>query len=275
MKVFYEVLPPTLGRVMYRIRDALLKHAPPGVVLVKEDADVQIVDVIGPGGVAEIRSDRGREYVVLQHTWLTSWRGLDFWKPVWDGARLVVSYHDLPYDRYLRLPWGVDFDLFRLPERRSVKYGVLTTGYDARQEAIDEPLAASAALGWPGVHIGGHAPRVATRLENVSDEHLVDLYGATAWVAGLRRVEGFELPALEGLACGARPLLFDTAGYRYWYGDHAVYVPEVEDSRELTAALIAAMRPGPVPVTVEERESLRRRFDWQVIASQFWEAVLR
>lgn len=273
MRVYYEIHPSTLGRVMYRIRDALMARKPTGVLRARGEADVQVIDVIGPGALEFL--GRGREYVIMQHCWTTSWRGIDFWKPIWDKARLVVSYHDLPYDRYLRIPWGADFEFFRAQER-VVKYGVMTTGYDEYQEAIVEPIAASNRFGWPGVQVGN--PLSERRLwvdhrSDVSDDEMRRLYSQSAWVAAMRWGEGFELPAVEGLACGARPICFDTPGYRHWFGDHAVYVEERREG--LVDRIAEAMGSGPRPVSAEERTELEQTFGWNVIAKKFWEAVLR
>src|SRR5688572_2109297 len=136
MKVYAEVLPPTLGRAMYRINAQLRLHAPARVVFTShaDEADLQILDVIGAGSMDYLRRPK---YVMLQHTFLSA--APDFWRPHFAGAELVMSYHDLPAlmgwsdFAFYRAPWGVDPTAF-VDERLSRDRAALTTGYDSGGE---------------------------------------------------------------------------------------------------------------------------------------------
>jgi glycosyltransferase involved in cell wall biosynthesis len=109
--------------------------------------------------------------------------------------------------------------------------------------------------------------------ERVTDDRLATLYSRCRYVSGLRRGEGFELPVIEGLACGARPVCFDVPCYRDWFDGHAIFVHEVSPE-QLVPELVEVFRREPAPVTPEERDAVLARFDWSRICSRFWQLVL-
>ena len=106
-----------------------------------------------------------------------------------------------------------------------------------------------------------------------TDDEVADMWSQCSYVAGMRRIEGFELPALEGLACGSRPVVFDAPHYRNWFGEHAEYVPET-DHDSVVEALKRLFSGRLRPVTESEREAVVRKFDWEVLTKGFWEALL-
>lgn len=279
LSVYYEVVPATLGRVMYRINRALKRHAPAWVRFVTSPglADLQILDAVGIGCFEHLRC---RRFVLLMHTWKTSWGGTVEWLPHFRQADLVVSYHDLPSLvkdaswRFLRLPWGVDGEVFR-PRGMTRTHAVLTTGYDDGQEAIRECHEAARRLGAPSVHLNARFPWMWPGLDvvdGINDEALATWYSRCWYVSGLRRIEGFELPVLEGLCCGARPIVFDTPTAREWFDGHAIFVPEVEPAA-LTDVLTEVLRESPRFVTADERATVLDRFGWTALAARFWAAI--
>jgi hypothetical protein len=276
------------SRSIMRVASALKRHAPASIEITKDraGADFIVHHVVGVQNFAaepldeRIEKDR-KPYAVVQYC-LRSTERPDpaFWGPLWRGAEVVWSYYDLgkfcsdagrsPDFRFLFHPLGVDGSVFR-PNGGGKRYVVGTSGWVAETEAVGE--CAAAANGRGHFHLGPDLgfPGVEYR-EGISDEMLAGFWGACSYVAGLRRCEGFELPAYEGLACGARPVVFDAPHYRRWLGDHAVYVPEVEPA-ELTERLREVFATPPTPVSVEEREEFVGRFGWPAIARKFWEAV--
>ncbi|HWI70162.1 MAG TPA: hypothetical protein VNS88_17650, partial [Nitrospiraceae bacterium] len=78
---------------------------------------------------------------------------------------------------------------------------------------------------------------------------------------------------LEGLMCGARPIVFDRPDMRQWYEGHAVFIPECSGP-DLTQELIEVMSHEPDPVMSIEREIILERFSWKPIVRGFWEQVL-
>jgi glycosyltransferase involved in cell wall biosynthesis len=132
---------------------------------------------------------------------------------------------------------------------------------------------AAQGLGLDVQHLGSTLgrPGVACYVD-VSDQDVARLYQRSRYVSGLRRIEGFELPAAEGLLCGARPILFDRPHYRKWYGDLAVYIPE--EPRPQAQASIADVLAGPYRcVTAEERDAAAAWFSWERVCRGFWEQI--
>lgn len=282
MRVCAEVLPRNLSRAMHRINHHLRETAPSGVTFVDDPgrADLQILDVVGQGSLRYLGC---RDYVLIQHGYRTTETpDAAHWLPLFHGARLVVSFYDLPTLTgsdsfpFLRSPWGVDANVFRLPPPGTDRdLGVLTTGYSTAGEAILESHQSVVATGGYGAHLGrvDGLPAETLQFSDLGDSEVVALYQRARYVSGLRRHEGFELPVIEGLACGARPICFDTANYRYWFGDHAVYVPE-RFGADLVEALTDAVRRPPVPVTDAERDQVTRQFAWATIGADIWSAIM-
>ncbi len=111
--------------------------------------------------------------------------------------------------------------------------------------------------------------RGSRRLGYVSDEDLAALYEGARVVAFLSLNEGFGLPAVEALACGARLLVSDLPVMRWVCGDLAEYVNPVSVDA-IQAALKACLRSGPCDSRVKEwrSEQVRARFSWESSACQ-------
>ena len=92
-------------------------------------------------------------------------------------------------------------------------------------------------------------------------------------MSGLRRIEGFELPAAEGLLCGARPIMFDRPHYRDWFNKWAIFIPE-GNREEVLQSLIDVFQQEYRPVTLEEIAEARQLFDWQSIINGFWRYII-
>jgi D-inositol-3-phosphate glycosyltransferase len=226
------------------------------------------------------------------------------WESLWSKALAVWSYYDMqdrftwggisdpdtvtvaPAARQLYLaPLGVNLDVFH-PSHSPVAaaalrdVGVVTSGFISgpTEEAIEEVAVAAHLAGLTTVHLGPatvtgmtkHVPGWSS-MTGISDNELAALYSRAQWVSGLRHGEGFELPVLEGLACGARPICFDTPTYRRWFNGHAVFVPECS-GEELIGHLTTALSAQPMPVLPDEVSTLER-FDWQLVAEGFWRAL--
>ncbi len=289
MKVFLAPLPDNLSKAMFRVAGALARYAPSGVEIVRkpEDADVQLLHVIGRGSLKHLRCER---YVVLQYCYRsTEWGAVPgAWGSFWAAAEFVWSYYDLhdamPADaRFMEAPLGVD-NAFLKSSLNLNRAGVMTSGYVSGPgaEAVEEVALAAAAVEIPVVHIG---PRLIVGMERVppgnwtarsgiSDAALARLYSRSLWVSGLRHVEGFELPAAEGLLCGARPIMFDRPETRRWYDGFAEFIPECSGPPlvEILTELFS-LTPHDFQVSLvslEERAEASRRFSWPKIAGEFW-----
>ena len=280
MKVYAEVLPNTLGRAMYRVNKNIKKYAPDRIEFVDkaDDADFQILDAIGKGSLEYIRH---KNYVVLQHCYVTTeTRSLDVWGDFWKNANLVCSYIDLPNlskfneFNFLRIPWGVDSNLFYRIAGTPKTYDFLTTGYVAETECIEQAVTAIKAEGKSMVHIGGNLHlNGIKRFENISDEQMRELYNRSRYTLGLRRLEGFELPIIEGTLCNSRGVCIDDPCYSYWYGNLVEYIAD-GDFDYITNQLRELLNKPYREVTEKEIQFVKEKFDWEVIMTKIWKRIL-
>jgi len=307
MKVFVNT-PPGLSRAMSRVEQALMIHAPKEIEFVHSAklADVVFLHVIGhpeTADAAQKLKDAGKQYVIIQYCLRTTQKpNTRDWLDIWQGAKLVWSYYDLhqlfkqdcgeqdepsddlsDYDvDFYHSPLGVDASFRRSFVDEDRYIDIMTSGYVSHPcaEAIEEAAYAAHSLGKSMTHLGpvpegfGRTlPGNWVSVHDITDDALAGLYQRTKWVSGLRHGEGFELPALEGLACGARPILFDRPEMRQWYGDYAVFVPECH-SEELEQHLVNVLKTDPLPVTAYERKQIHDYFDWSKIMHGLWQGVL-
>lgn len=279
---------------MFRVANALTRYRPADVEIVEREADADLL-VLHVIGLEAVDYRPHQRCAVIQYCLNTTQPGdSEPWHPLWERAALVWSYYDLhrrtcfPFGRnFYHAPIGID-PVFRAParEERLRDITILTSGYvnGRGQEAIQEPhVACQLVPGATAMHLGP-IPEGLTRpfkfnyRYDLGDSEVAALYHRCKWVAGLRFVEGFELGVVEGLACGARPIVFDRPDNRYWFEGHAVFVPENYDDRgfdseELTYRLADIIGRDPAPVTAEERREVLARFHWPTILDGFWRAV--
>lgn len=288
MRVFLRPYPTALSRALTRVADALEQHAPPGVTIVarREEADLVIHHVIGKGSLADIQADvdAGRRYAMIQYCVKSSDmpEPLD-WLPYWQRAALTWSYYDLAqWDEYgdntfnfYHAPLGVDRSVFKLPVPQPERdYLLATTGYVAESESLRECAEAVKRAGGRMIHLGPKTLNLGAHVDyalGITDAEWAALLGRSRFVAGLRRIEGFEFPVIEGLACGAWPIVFDQPHYRQWFGHFAHTVPE-GDAGAVTHALETIFRAGccgEVPTT-GAIDGYLERFDWPTICAGFW-----
>jgi glycosyltransferase involved in cell wall biosynthesis len=298
MKVF---LAPTgiceHARAFRRIAAALARYAPPHITITtdRDSADLVILYAISLDAVEAARDIRawGKDYAVVQCCVAPTICPIDWWGELWAGAVVTWSYYDLsqhmdPSWTFYHAPLGID-DVFKQPQPAQPRNLVITTGYvdGPGAEAISEVWrAVSIVNSLPGqpfalqpLHIGPkhvqgmvNVPSNWHNEEGVTDERLAHLYSRAKFVSGLRHVEGFELPAAEALACGARPVVFWTQPtMRHWYGDLAQYVDECSGD-ELVSQLVAEFSE-PWPVEDDERAMALKRFDWETIVTGFWNRI--
>jgi hypothetical protein len=289
MKIFVDP-PYGLSKAMSRVSLALKTFAPAGHHEVKQeaDADLVVLHIIGWTGledaVARLQA-RHQRFVIAQYCLRTTERKhVGAWLDVWKQAEMVWSYYDLmgmaradgvePPTNVYCSPLGVNATVFtHHPEASDRKHFVaMMSGYVAWSECLNE--VAEAAGERPVFHLGPplpFGPHVQS-MNEIPDESLAGYYRNSQFVTGLRREEGFELPALEGLLCGARPILFDQPHYSNWFGSLAEYIPESTPESVVTS-LTALFDKGPRKVTDDELEFVRAHFQWRHVAEKFWEQL--
>jgi len=286
------------SRAMVRVSNALTRYAPTGIEIVDDpspsECDLVVLHVIGRDAitVAEQMNQCEQRWAVIQYCLKTAGFSRETckdWFELWRGAECLWSYYDLSdaasvdgWDFYYA-PLGLD-DAFLSRSHISSPSSrpfILTSGYVSGPgaEPIAEVWEAARRLGINAVHIG---PKVVEGMttyppdwdarHQISDGELAELYARATWVAALRHVEGFELPAAEGLACGARPIVFSQPALWHWYGDHAIYVLD-QSGEPLIQELCKVMRYVPEPVSAKEHEQVVRKFNWERVCTGFWARV--
>lgn len=294
MKVYLE--PHSDSRGLLRVRDALIRYAPSSIEFVKEqgECDLAILHVFGRhtsiGKTIQWLTDHHKKYAMIQYCLRSTMRpDTKDWIDMWKGAKLVWSYYDLPalcsmdgmlYEgerkfSFYHAPLGVDAGIFYLKPFARGKYVIAMSSQHYLSEGVKECVIAAKRLGLKTFHLGHELRRgedVFCR-SNIEDFELAYYYAQSLYVSGLRRVEGFELPAAEGLLCGARPILYDQPHYRKWYDGLAIFIPE-GSRNEVADSLERVFRSEYKPVTPSEIEEAKRRFNWLNIITGFWERII-
>lgn len=111
-----------------------------------------------------------------------------------------------------------------------------------------------------------------TPLGFISDAQIVDELQAASYVSSLRKFEGFEIPGIEALFCGARPLVYDISTY-HWYRDYAVVLPSGIADGDLFYALVDVFKQPPKPVSLDELTRLHAIFSWRHIVPAYFERL--
>lgn len=283
-KVFLEP-PKVASPSLSRVADALTKYKPEGVEIVSDEAeaDIVVLHVIGRQDQVLEKARNLPRYAVIQYAVRSTLRpATTGWLPLWENADLVWSYYDLfslceedgitPDFDFYHSALGVDpifqrSDLFKT-------FLIATSGQSYLTESVRECVLAASHFPLPVFHLGAELDKErVTCKTGISDEELCHYYSQAMYVSGLRRVEGFELPAAEGLLCGARPILFDKPHYRKWFNGLALFIPE-GDRDEVIKSLVKIFAAPYQPVTVAERRDAAQRFNWETICTKFWEKLI-
>ncbi|HSC50834.1 MAG TPA: glycosyltransferase family 1 protein [Gaiellaceae bacterium] len=137
----------------------------------------------------------------------------------------------------------------------------LVDGY-RRAELDGLPLLVAGAAGWGGVRVQGDGVRW---LGEVRDDELARLYRGARAVAYVSLYEGFGLPVLEAMACGAPVVASRNDALEEVAGNAAVLVDPLDP-----AAIAAGLQEA-----IDRREELRSRglararaFDWHRVARE-------
>lgn len=259
MKLFYTPAKPYLSHSFQRVWEGLDLTKPAGSVWVDkmDDADFIFAPVVNWDDVQTSPVDK--RWVILQFCFLTAGGTITEWQNLWRKAKVVMSYLNLPFAPYLRVPLGYDHRIF-YPMNLEHKYRAITTGYvdGLGAEYIKDVWRAFGNI----MHVGANFAlgEGYHHTEKISDTQLRVLYNSADYVVSLRDVEGFELPLLEGAACGAVPVALDLECYKRWYSDTALFVRPTHVLEDLQR--IAA---GPVPGV-----QLSRLFEWDITMLDLW-----
>ncbi len=271
------------SRSLSRVTAALTKHKEIEVVESVQQCDIIILHVIGrqDATIRRIKTFR-KPYAIIQYSIRRTKRpSVDSWLPIWAGAKVVWSYLDLKKYcnedtvqtdfNFYHAPLGSDSNVFyQTVTDRDYIIGCSSNSY-LTESAKEIILAANKNKVF---FLGNELNKQSTICRtDLSDSVLAHMWSKCRYVSGLRRTEGFELPALEGLLCGARPIFFDRDHYKNWFEDWGIFIPE--GSRpEVIDSLRQVFEGEHKPVTQEEIFNVKKRFDWQPIVDGFWEQCL-
>jgi glycosyltransferase involved in cell wall biosynthesis len=184
--------------------------------------------------------------------------------------RELVELLGVPEDRIHVVPNAVDEEFTPEGPAEQGEY-VLAVGtleprknLDRLVEAVrrtDTELRIVGARGWGGVEVGGNGVRW---LGEVSDAELARLYRGAACVAYPSLYEGFGIPVLEAMACGA-PVVTTRGTAMEEVANGAAVLVDARDPAEIAAGIIRA---------VAERNQLvarglerARAFRWDAVAA--------
>lgn len=310
------------SRAMTRVANAIKEHAPDYIVFVDrpEDADVQVLHVID---WHDELLNWPRPYIAIQYCLeTTSCVSAVNWSRFWARAKLVWSYYDLAKymersavipcrEKLFHAPLGAD-DIFRSNARQLLhnlttgakvfasesRNLIVTSGYVSGlgAEAIEEVWNAAERTGWGGVHIGPTLVEGMRRksmpagwhsAEGCADVELARYYRRAYFVSGLRYVEGFEMPVVEGILCGANALVFNQESQKRWFGGlvGAPLLMERHNRRAVTSQLeelfsvakhessVSNVTVDCAPVGATEIATALARFNWASIVPDMFEAA--
>lgn len=302
MRVYLQ--PPQPSRGLDRIATALRRYAPASIEVLSfpRNADLTVIYAIGRRDACYRQMDeilkRGKRYAVVQVCLRSTMTpNTQSWMQLWESAAVVWSYYDLreaffndggranPFSTWVNFyhaPLGVDASVFYPNWNVRKLFTVATSGQSYLSESVRECWLAAKEVEGYVYHVG---PRLSQAKNGIvfsqdkkynrfdDDIQLSASYQQCSFVSGLRRKEGFELPAAEGLLCGARPILFDTPDYRWAYKSWGEYIKET-DRQGVVDQLVQLFRQGARPVTAHEREEAAHWFNWERICGEFWRRCL-
>ncbi|MFL5946124.1 MAG: glycosyltransferase family 4 protein [Gaiellaceae bacterium] len=183
--------------------------------------------------------------------------------------RELVELLGVPEERVRVVPNGVDAEFTSEGPRADGDY-VLTVGtleprknlarlVEAARRA-DVELRVVGARGWGDVDVGGNGVRW---LGEVDDAELARLYRGARCVAYPSLYEGFGIPVLEAMACGA-PVVTSRGTAMEEVADGAAVLVDAQDPAEIAAGIerAAAERDTLVARGLERA----RAFSWEAVA---------
>ncbi len=218
----------------------------------------------------------------------------------------ILTFFDFPAERVVTIPHGVEPRFVPIEDpavldRVRKRHGlparfILFVGIASPRKNIDKLVRAFSALagsdrgdadlliagpaGWQnsGLERAIAESPVAARIRHlgvVAEEDLPALYSLATVVANLSSREGFGLPALEALACGAPLVCADRTSFPEVVGDTALLV-DPDDEGAVMAALAVSLRGGPA-VEARRRRGLdrARAFTWERTAAATREVYRR
>ena len=292
MKVYLH--PNTNSKGIVRVADALTKYMPSSCELVDyaSEADLEIIHVIGRRDTLQRRIDKinreHRHYAMIQYV-LRSSKNPDChdWIDMWNGAKLVWSYYDLKElcnaDEiddtrfgFYYAPLGVDSTVFKDLKIVNKPFIVGACSKHALAEGARECAFASK-ITYKKMFFLGHELRRGNDIvckSKLTDGQVAIYWNQCRFVSGLRRIEGFEFPVIEGALCGAIPIVYDRPEMRKWFNEFAIFIPEGTRDQVIDYLTNIFLVDGVMSITQSMKDLIKDRFNWETIIKGFWERIL-
>jgi hypothetical protein len=267
-----------------RVISNLELYMPDGFTRVpdRESADLIILHAWGRNDHilrdTQLIMEQKKQYAVIQYA-MKSTRNPDpkDWMPIWNNAKLVWSYYDLPASNLYLAPFAADPNTFFRVKGTEKKFLVGTLGAKQyyKAECFGEVHLAAFQKKGKVAHVGEKPNEnpIVTYYSDISDEELRMVYNQCNWFSALRRIEGFEVVAIEALLCGTRPIMFGSPDYVRWFDGLAKFIPERAVGKTVKS-LRDVLGGETWPVTDAEIEETKRRFNWKNIIEGFWERCI-
>lgn len=229
---------------LWRVREQLKATAPDDITFVKDerDADAQVIFAIGASGVA--KSVKSMPTILLQLCFKTTEMPKEWWEKLWEECLFVGSYFNLEAPNFVRFPMGYDPKLFYRDGSTERRYDAIVFGDLDGQEEIVSVCEAFETVAHVGADFNLGVGYVNYR--QILDSRLRQIYTQSKYCIGLRKVEGFEMPIIEGAACGCIPITFDLECYRHWFDGMAMFLDPNDDAKK-QMVIINEMNLGVVP----------------------------
>lgn len=252
---------------LWRVRNQIIDTAPEWCeISTALHADAQIILAIGATGL--VQAVKERPTILLQLCLKTTEVGIDWWKKMWKRCLMVGSYYDLPNDHnYVRFPMGYDGNVFKQTNFGPRKYKAILFGEMDGPEEISSVYNAFRKVAHVSVGTGFDLGFGYVKYTNIPDKRLAEIYNDSEYCIGLRRVEGFEMPIIEGAACGCKPITFDYECYSHWFQGMAYFI---KDDKSIVDQLKEIDGDS---VQLEPNARLIERFEQKTAWKPFWDKL--
>lgn len=276
MKI-YEFKNPNWGIAFTRISNALHDHSPNWVewTINEDKADLRIIHVVGGGEIPELQKPGPK--VIIQHCYFTASANEYNYDKYWEQAVLTSSFHNLPnYTNkkfnFHHMPWGASPEIFyRIPEIHK-DFPIIATGHVSETECIDKVYEACKTLKLRMLHTGQNFlwdTKYYMYLPYITDKGFNELLNRCNYVSALRLIEGFELMAIEGLFCKARPIVPENSTYD-WYREYGY---TIDSKKDIVEQLKDILSQPPRIFTEEEYKIIVDKFAWKTIVPNFFTKI--
>lgn len=290
MKVFVKNQTDSIA--IDRIENAIKKYTPSNITF-EDDVNTSDLVILFINGrydhfkrLTDDLKSKNKEYVIIQLCLKSTKKpNTKDWLTIWQNAKLVWSYYDLyricneektdTNFNFYHAPLGIDSAFLNIKPSKNKEYIIASSGVGYLSESVRECIIASEEVGSKVFHIGP----VVTDRKNVDfsngmdDNNMANKLSKCKYVSGLRRLEGFEMPVIEGFVCGSLPIVFERIDNRNWFNDFAIFIEET-NREKITEDLTKIFKSDYTLPTREEIEKVKEKFNWQKIIKGLWEKIL-